>query len=435
MKNIKILVTGLCFSRNRGGPAMALSFMNQIKSHLPAAEFTFAVASEYFDLEKKWGNHYNVKVVARDTVYSWFITQSPFRIIRRLKHILQGKTRKSYDNIKFWRDIHKNYQLEFDKTDCVVNLNGIAFVGDGTRSWAHSLGERTCSIYSKKHGKPFFRFIQSYGPFKSWRFKLLATTEFRKLPCVMARGKLSASACREVTGNVPVYYFPDVAITLPCADEKWLRGYLKQFALKPNTYIVLCPSAVIKAMPTKKYSSLGAKHIGVYKAIAKHYLSMGEAILFLPHMTSPILSHCDREVCNNVIDALVHDGTDTNRCHIVNDELDCRELKALIKGAKLSIVSRYHALVAALSSGVPAVAVGWNDKYQDLLDFYKSSGFAVDAREGEPDDIAKKVIKKADSWSDEQIKLMRKCQPELEEMVSTAGKICADWIIDVTRQT
>ena len=77
--------------------------------------------------------------------------------------------------------------------------------------------------------------------------------------------------------------------------------------------------------------------------------------------------------------------------------------------------------------------MGWNDKYQDLLDFYKSSRFAVDARKGEPDDIAEAVIKKADSWSDEEIKLMRKCQPKLEEMVSMAGKICADWIIDVTR--
>jgi len=433
VKKIKILVTGLCLSRNRGGPAMALSFMNQIKSHLPAAAFTFAVAPEHLDLEKKWGNHYGVEVVARDTVVSWFITQSPFRMMFRLKRFLQGKTTKTYDNIKFWRSIHKKYKLEFYKADCVVNLNGIAFVGDGTLSWAKSLGERTCSIYSKKHGKPFFRFIQSYGPFKSWRFRLLAMMEFRKLPCVMARGELAASSCREVAGNVPVYSFPDVAITLPCADEKWLHRYLKQFELKPSTYIVLSPSAVIAAMPIKKNSSVGVKHVGIYKTVARHYLSMGEAILFVPHMTSPIISQCDREVCNHIIDALVREGTDTNRCHIVDDELDCRELKALIKGAKLSIVSRYHAFVAALSTGVPAVAVGWNDKYQDLLDFYKSSRFAVDARKGEPDDIAEAVIKKADSWSDEEIKLMRKCQPKLEEMVSMAGKICADWIIDVTR--
>jgi polysaccharide pyruvyl transferase WcaK-like protein len=431
MKKIKILVTGLCLSRNRGGPAMALSFMNQIKRHL-AAEFTFAVAAEYLDLEKEWGKRYGVRVVGRDSVWNWLIAQSPFRIVRRIKHFLKGKKAETYDNTKFWRSTHKKYQREFLKADCVVNLNGIAFVGDGTRSWMHAFGERTCSIYSNKHDKPFFRFIQSYGPFKMWSVKFLAMIEFRKLPCVMARGKLSANSCKEVAGTVPVHNFPDIAITLPCANELWLNRYLDKIGLKQNTYIVLSPSAVVTSMRSKSNSSVGAKHVSVYAKIARHYLSVGERILFIPHMTSPTLSQCDKEICNNVIDVLRREGTDTNHCHLVDDELDCRELKSLIGAAKLAILSRYHALVAALSSGVPAVALGWNDKYEDLLDFYESSGFVVDARQGEPDAIANEAIKMANRWSEEQIKLMRKQQSKLAEMVTIAGKICADWIIDVT---
>lgn len=428
------MVTGLCLSRNRGGPAMALSFIDQIRRHLPA-NFVFAVESTYLELEKTWAARYGVEVVPRDSILGWVFTNSELiRLMRWLKGSLRGRTTNvSHDDIRFQRWVHKKYQDAFDKADCVINLNGIAFVGDGTRFWQQALSERTCSIYAKRHNKPFFRFIMSYGPFKDWRVKLLAKLEFANLPCVMARGELAANYCRAVAGNTPVYAFPDVAITLQPASETWLYGYLRRFHLQPGDYIVLSPSAVIASMPAKSNSSVGSKHISVFATIAKHYLSLGKTILFVPHMTSPKPSDCDLIVCKKVVNMLANEGTGKNCCYVVDDELDCREFKALISGAQLAIVSRYHALVAALSTGVPAVTVGWNDKYQDLLDFYKSAEFAVDARTGEPSAVAEIVLKKANAWTDKRITAIRNRQPELENMVNKAGKICADWILDVTK--
>ena len=48
-------------------------------------------------------------------------------------------------------------------------------------------------------------------------------------------------------------------------------------------------------------------------------------------------------------------------------EEDPRKIKGFIKGADLLIGSRFHALVAALSSGTPAIALGWAHKYESLL--------------------------------------------------------------------
>ena len=54
---------------------------------------------------------------------------------------------------------------------------------------------------------------------------------------------------------------------------------------------------------------------------------------------------------------------------VVRDS-DPQVLKGILGRAFLVIGSRYHALVAALSQGVPCVATGWSHKYQALLEDY-----------------------------------------------------------------
>ena len=46
---------------------------------------------------------------------------------------------------------------------------------------------------------------------------------------------------------------------------------------------------------------------------------------------------------------------------------DPRVLKAIIGSASVAVGSRFHALVSALSSGVPAVGIGWSHKYEALF--------------------------------------------------------------------
>lgn len=49
---------------------------------------------------------------------------------------------------------------------------------------------------------------------------------------------------------------------------------------------------------------------------------------------------------------------------------DAVELKAALGEYDVLFGSRYHALVAALSQGIPVIAVGWSHKYEELLNLY-----------------------------------------------------------------
>lgn len=51
-------------------------------------------------------------------------------------------------------------------------------------------------------------------------------------------------------------------------------------------------------------------------------------------------------------------------------EHDALAWKAAIVGSRVVLASRYHALVSALSSAVPAVGIGWSHKYDELFRDY-----------------------------------------------------------------
>jgi len=428
------LVTGLCLSRNRGGAAMALSFADLIKTYVPV-DFLFAVDAAFLPFERKMADHYGLKVVACDNLLKWITTMpAAAQLIRVLSTTgLISSRDKTSNSAKRWQIIHRKYQEAIDRVDAVVNLNGIAFVGDRTRPWHSALTDRTSSVYARHHRKPFYRFIQSYGPFKDWRVRAIARSEFRHLPCIMARGKIAARFCREIAKQTPVYAFPDVAVTLAPADARWLDRYLEKLKLLRKKYVVLSPSSMISSLPVKTGHATGDRHIAMFAEIAKHYIVQGMPVLFIPHATSPTPHQCDRVASEKCIRMVEHRySSQLQQCRLIEDELDCREFKALISGASMAVTSRYHALVAALSTGVPAVSVGWNEKYRDIMDYYGCGDFWVDARSGEFRTLAQRVIDKCHNWTPEQKSILKNRLSGVEKKVHVAGEIFSDWIKVVT---
>lgn len=59
---------------------------------------------------------------------------------------------------------------------------------------------------------------------------------------------------------------------------------------------------------------------------------------------------------------------------VANDPL---QAKALIQGAGGVVASRYHALVAALDAGIPAVGTGWSHKYAALFAEFDASDLLI----------------------------------------------------------
>lgn len=84
------------------------------------------------------------------------------------------------------------------------------------------------------------------------------------------------------------------------------------------------------------------------------------------------------------------------------------DTKALIAGACCVVSSRFHGLVSALSSGVPALACGWTHKYGELMRDYGLEAMMVDPEQ--PDDWERKLAQLADLAQNGREPLLQRAQ-------------------------
>lgn len=433
-KRKTILITGLTLCVNRGGPAMALSFMSLLKQHI-SADFIFAVPRDHWDLEVVWAEKYGVKIVHACEITDYYLQKIPYPLTHIVAVVLWRRwvSKEEIQNIYAKSaGVVKKFKDAAVASDCIININGIAFVGDGTRSWISSFYELSSSFFSKKYKKPFFRYTQSYGPFHKILVRMIARNELLKLPCILARGDISAKNCRELVPVKVVHSFPDVAIVLEPVNNEWLNSFLYTYNLKKNGFVVLSPSTVIYNMPSTENSSLGRNHIIVFSNLVQYFIKTGIPVLFVPHTTSPNQNECDRHVSKQVVTNIKSFIIPVGMCQIIEEELDCQQLKSVISASQFAVVSRYHALVAALSTGVPSISLGWNDKYQDLLNFYNVGEYSVDSRSAPPDQITEQIIEKINCYSGMKKTELVQRQKILEFSVHNSIIICANWINNMT---
>ncbi|HMJ14526.1 MAG TPA: polysaccharide pyruvyl transferase family protein [Polyangiaceae bacterium] len=102
---------------------------------------------------------------------------------------------------------------------------------------------------------------------------------------------------------------------------------------------------------------------------------------------------------------MVHDQTGDNRlADVIETKLSFRleritltdplALKAELASAAIVVGSRFHALVGALSSGTPTIAVGWSHKYEELMRDYGLDNASVRVADFE------RVAALLDQWAD-----------------------------------
>jgi polysaccharide pyruvyl transferase WcaK-like protein len=384
---MKILVTGLCLSRNLGGPAMGLTLVNELNSRMPDLDFTFAIEPLDYKQEKFWADRYGLKICRRDVILR-DLTEK-YWLTRILKKV-RSKNSTSEPPID-WNEIHEEFIHALKNTDIIIDMSGISYVGDKTGDLFTGIRSYSGFYYAKKFQKPFIRFIQSYGPFQIFPVTYFARKEFKYHSILFARGKHSASYCRKITDPAKVFDFPDAAVLLPEADTDWLQTYLKNNNLKEKEYYILSPSSVIYHL-NENVKGSGEDHVKSFFEIASYLILQKKKIVFLAHMYSDNPLHCDRQICYKVAAQLNSAFPNTGLIHIVEEDLDPMQTKSLIKSSKLSVVSRYHALVAAISTCTPVITMGWNIKYQDLLEYYDAEKYALDIREFSPEEIALKAI-------------------------------------------
>lgn len=185
---------------------------------------------------------------------------------------------------------------------------------------------------------------QAFGPFENPTLRKTIGDILELADKVYAREQVSASYLEKCFGhrdNVSVV--PDFTCLY--------KGEPTKLEFAKKDYVVVVPN---RQMLARTKSGIASKYCDFMIATLRKLVSRGENIVLLNH--EGVLDDGLISVLNGAID---------NKAKIVRD-VSGGVCKSVIAGSKLTLTSRFHGLVSALTTSVPALCTSWSHKYQEL---------------------------------------------------------------------
>lgn len=351
----RILTYGFKLSENFGGPSVVHGFRAGLRQLFPNAQMVCYQPTP-------------VDPVSVSDV-DFPVVEYPYaRKVRRfLKDWMRLKFLKRFPSDpvcrRFWRD--------YRQADTVVNVYAICFCGNwGTKAFS-STRNRSCLKYmlqqflpnfvARIDGKRSVKSTASFGPLNSealrkvarwsmqWCFARVVAREDesrRQLVC-------DAGVSREVR------VAPDLANVMPVVGERMRRN---------------CVALVTSFQIERKWNGPDKGYLACMVALIGHIRTLGCDVLLVPNQINGPDGRGDIEVAMDLLRALP--------CQEGVSVFDIKRnsglaLKRILAECEVVVSPRYHACVAALSSGVPLLTLGWHYKYGELLDLYGQSRYAL----------------------------------------------------------
>lgn len=258
-------------------------------------------------------------------------------------------------------------------TQALVDISGYGF-GDAW-DWRRLRNFALRSEQYHRRGKPVVLLPQMLGPFE----KPESAREFRRIyaSCnlIYARDRLSLECARECAGeDARLRLAPDITIfTDPVAVATPTRPYA---CLVPN-----------KQMLKKSAQREIWRQVYVERLVeaGRRVAAMGLHVAVVVHD----MAQEDLDLAQQILDALGPEHSSLFR------DPDPLAIKGYIAEARFIISSRFHSLVAALSTGVPVAVIGWGHKYDMLIEDFGMPGM-IHRAEAPPEQLIGLVEQLAD---------------------------------------
>jgi polysaccharide pyruvyl transferase WcaK-like protein len=340
------MIAGLSLGGNKGGPALLASLAALLRTELPDARLV--LLSTALENDRRWQDRYQVELVKRPR---------PSALLQQVG-IYRG-------------------------ADLVIDMHGVKFAG--------KLSAPTAAVAAfplvapKLHGIPTVSFTQTYGPFESAASRMAAQFSLRAANLLYVREPQSAAILDSIGLNGKYTLYPDVAITLPCdpLEQVAISEAGRRFIEQPFIGLSISKKVVREELRKR----LPACYRPMMTDLMRWLLDQGHRLLLVPHVYTPYAPNDnDYELIEQVY-AELQSNYPADQLHMLTEDLPSESLKTLISRSHIFIGSRYHSLVASLSTGVPSLSVGWSHKYQGLLGLFGMERYATWAERVTEDEL------------------------------------------------
>lgn len=245
-------------------------------------------------------------------------------------------------------------------------------------------------------GTPVVKMPQATGPFRNAFNRACARLVLPRCHAVWARGARTYAHLQESglaalrfsqADDIAFNYEPRWSLTTEHEDK--LQPVLARIRELRHAgirgVIGVCPSSVVAVQSTKAGTGYEAALVDVVCAL----LRSGLGVVLFPNATRDEAGDAQR---NNDLPLIRRVATAISKSeseHLVAVDFDINAagIKAVIGAMDVVLVSRFHAMVGALSLGVPPAVLGWSHKYAEVMARFGLEDRVLDYKTAAPADL------------------------------------------------
>ncbi|MBX7483365.1 polysaccharide pyruvyl transferase family protein [Qipengyuania qiaonensis] len=378
MKNF--VITGIQM-RNKGSQAMFLSLYYGLKSLFENCNVV-GFANKYDQPEQ-----YSFNLLPYDDytrlVFKYRLNSVP--LLAPLVTTLASVSRKTDK----WNGQIAKMEKALQEADAILDASGYT-LGSGWGKGGGRLLLQTIKI-AKRYNKPIILMPQSFGPF-DWgeeddaEFLKEVKEELSYCTKIYAR-EIEGYKCLKSLGLDNVELSADMVIrekAFPKASDIH-ASYEEEvdypspgsigFIINENVFRIGDPDAVLD----------------LYARILNKLVDDGEKVCILNTSTADI----------HLVESVLDKVKNRDKVRIISGEYSSPELIDIIGRFKYVVASRYHSVVFAYRSGVPAIILGWASKYIDLAAHFQQQDNVFDIREPGVDRIIERIDQMGAKYAEE----------------------------------
>ncbi len=330
--------------KNKGAELMLDTVVAELKTRLNEVQFCMAARNDRpFERVAAAGG--------RLLWPSYLYTSSPkrFRQFYRISQLL---------GTLYPRRLLMPYGLcKHKEVDAIIDISGYAF-GDLWGTERMVTFSRIANWY-RRNGKPVIMLPQMFGPFDKQDSKSWFESVCSNVDLIYARDKTSLRLAQECTDEKhEVKLAPDITM--------FNTSYKKSDEFNDDVdRVVLVPNIHVLDMGSTNWDF--ESYVGLFVDAAKQVLEAGKEITIVVHD----YFGGDIKLAEKIADEL-----GLSRESIFQSQ-SAHQLKALIGNSQFIVASRFHSLVAALSTNTPAISIGWAHKYNELMSDFNVQEFNI----------------------------------------------------------
>lgn len=284
-----------------------------------------------------------------------------------------------------------------DADDCDVCLS----IGGDTYCYGDNHGVQILTEELKKNGKKVVLWGASIGEDDLTEQKLESLKVF---DAIFAREDLTFELLKKRGANKNIYLFSDPAFCMERDDVARIEGFTKSNTLGLN----LSPLVAAVNPEIKKTVELFIKYI-LENTTMK--------LLLIPHVVEN--GNNDYEFMLPIFEKFAK----TERIKILPPNLDARQYKGYIAHTRFFIGARTHATIAAYSSGVPTIVLGYSVKARGIAkDVFDEEIFALDSKQMTFEQLKAAFAELVEKEDDVKEKLMRSIPLRMRSAMSAGNK-------------